>query len=153
MVSEGHRLWKIKIYDMRIERPVLHDMTWNKSAFTRRNRSFCHDLDVTNKLLLLCSRVRKTWAARSAHPLRNIITFEIQWTRVRLFVLAEEYVSETDPSWYCILLPPKLCRLSPRANNTKPSDCRLSAKLVLTFADRGCRVVSVTDPTAVFSVF
>jgi hypothetical protein len=28
----------------------------------------------------------------------------------------------------------------------RPSDCRLSAKLVPTFADRGCDVVSVTDP-------
>jgi hypothetical protein len=27
-----------------------------------------------------------------------------------------------------------------------PSDRRLSAKLVPTFADRGCHVVSVTDP-------
>jgi hypothetical protein len=28
----------------------------------------------------------------------------------------------------------------------RPSDRRLSAKLVSTFADRGCHVVSVTDP-------
>jgi hypothetical protein len=28
----------------------------------------------------------------------------------------------------------------------RPSDCLLSAKLVLTFADRGCHMVSVTDP-------
>jgi hypothetical protein len=28
----------------------------------------------------------------------------------------------------------------------RPSDCRLSAKLVPTFAERGCHVVSVTDP-------
>jgi hypothetical protein len=28
----------------------------------------------------------------------------------------------------------------------QPSDCRLSAKLVPTFADRGCHMVSVTDP-------
>jgi hypothetical protein len=28
----------------------------------------------------------------------------------------------------------------------RPSDRRLSAKLVPTFADRGCHVVSVTDP-------
>jgi hypothetical protein len=28
----------------------------------------------------------------------------------------------------------------------RPSDLRLSAKLVPTFADRGCHVVSVTDP-------
>jgi hypothetical protein len=27
-----------------------------------------------------------------------------------------------------------------------PSDCPLSAKLVPTFGDRGCRVVSATDP-------
>jgi hypothetical protein len=27
-----------------------------------------------------------------------------------------------------------------------PSDCRLSAKLALNFSDRGCRMVSVTDP-------
>jgi hypothetical protein len=35
----------------------------------------------------------------------------------------------------------------------RPSDRSLSAKLVPTFADRGCRVVSVTDSTAVFSAF
>jgi hypothetical protein len=28
----------------------------------------------------------------------------------------------------------------------RPSDCRLSEKLVPTFADRGCQVISVTDP-------
>jgi hypothetical protein len=37
----------------------------------------------------------------------------------------------------------KLRGLSPRENYT---DRRLSAKLVLTFADRGCHVVSVRDP-------
>jgi hypothetical protein len=35
----------------------------------------------------------------------------------------------------------------------RPSDRRLSAKSVPTFADRGCCVVSTTDPTTVFSVF
>jgi hypothetical protein len=36
---------------------------------------------------------------------------------------------------------------SPQANYTdQPSDRRFSAKLVPTFADRGCRVVSATDP-------
>jgi hypothetical protein len=35
----------------------------------------------------------------------------------------------------------------------RPSDRRLSAKLVSTFAARGCRVVSATDPPAVISVF
>jgi hypothetical protein len=35
----------------------------------------------------------------------------------------------------------------------RPSDRRLSAKLVLTFEGRGCHVVSVTDPVAVFSSF
>jgi hypothetical protein len=35
----------------------------------------------------------------------------------------------------------------------RPSDRRLSAKLVPPFADRGCRVVSATDPLAVNSVF
>jgi hypothetical protein len=35
----------------------------------------------------------------------------------------------------------------------RPIDGRLSAKLVPTFADRGCRVVSATDPPAVNSVF
>jgi hypothetical protein len=36
---------------------------------------------------------------------------------------------------------------------TIPSGRRLSVKLVPTFVDRGCRVVSAMDPTAVFSVF
>jgi hypothetical protein len=35
----------------------------------------------------------------------------------------------------------------------QPSDRRLSAKLVPTFADRGCRVVSATEPPAINSVF
>jgi hypothetical protein len=43
---------------------------------------------------------------------------------------------------------------SPQANYTdRPSDRRVSAKLVPTFADRGCHVVSATDPPAVNSVF
>jgi hypothetical protein len=39
----------------------------------------------------------------------------------------------------------KLRGLSPRANYTLPSDRRLSAKLVATFADRG-RVFGAADP-------
>jgi hypothetical protein len=39
----------------------------------------------------------------------------------------------------------KLCGLSPWANYTDHA-CRLSANLVPTFADRGCCVVSTTDP-------
>jgi hypothetical protein len=35
---------------------------------------------------------------------------------------------------------------SPASELYRPSDRRLSAKLVPTFADRGCRVVSATDP-------
>jgi hypothetical protein len=36
---------------------------------------------------------------------------------------------------------------SPQANYTdRPSGRRVLAKLVPTFADRGCRVVSATDP-------
>jgi hypothetical protein len=35
----------------------------------------------------------------------------------------------------------------------RPSDRRLSAKGLPTFADKGCHVVSVMDPSAVFSVF
>jgi hypothetical protein len=40
----------------------------------------------------------------------------------------------------------KLHGLSSRTNYTERSDRLLSAKLVPTFADRGCRVVSATDP-------
>jgi hypothetical protein len=39
----------------------------------------------------------------------------------------------------------KLHSLSSRANYTDPSDSRLSPKLVPTFADKECRVVSATD--------
>jgi CBS-domain-containing membrane protein len=42
-------------------------------------------------------------------------------------------------------LKTKLCGLSPRANYTDQAT-RLSAKLVPTFANRGCHVVSVMDP-------
>jgi hypothetical protein len=45
-----------------------------------------------------------------------------------------------------LVLKTKLRGLSPLANYIEPSDRRLSAKLVLTFAETGCYVVSVTDP-------
>jgi hypothetical protein len=45
-----------------------------------------------------------------------------------------------------LLLLKKLHGLSPRANYTRTSDRRLSAKRLPTFADKGCHVVSVTDP-------
>jgi hypothetical protein len=46
----------------------------------------------------------------------------------------------------------KLRGLSPQANYIdRLSDCRLSAKLVPTLADRGCRVVSATIPPTVVS--
>jgi hypothetical protein len=45
----------------------------------------------------------------------------------------------------------KLHGLSPQANYTEGlSDRRLSAKLVPTLADRGCRVVSTTNPPQLF---
>jgi hypothetical protein len=49
----------------------------------------------------------------------------------------------------------KLHGLSPQANYTdRLSDRRLSAKLVPTLADRGCRVVSATIlPQSLISVF
>jgi hypothetical protein len=48
----------------------------------------------------------------------------------------------------------KLHGLSPQANYTdRLSDRRLSAKLVPTLADRGCRVVSTIPPQSLISVF
>jgi hypothetical protein len=43
-------------------------------------------------------------------------------------------------------LKTKLPGLSPRANYTDRAKSSLSAKLVPTFADRGCHVVWVRDP-------
>jgi hypothetical protein len=40
----------------------------------------------------------------------------------------------------------KLRGFTPQSELYRPSDRRLSVKLVPTFADRGCRVVSATDP-------
>jgi hypothetical protein len=40
----------------------------------------------------------------------------------------------------------KLRGFSPKSELYRPSDRRLSAKLVPTLADRGCRVVSATNP-------
>jgi hypothetical protein len=51
------------------------------------------------------------------------------------------------PSTRCVLCKFKLPGLSQSASKLyRTSDRRLSAKLVPTFADRVCHVVSVTDP-------
>jgi hypothetical protein len=41
----------------------------------------------------------------------------------------------------------KLRGFSPQGNYYRPSDRRLSAKLVSTLVDKGCRVVSATNPS------
>jgi hypothetical protein len=53
------------------------------------------------------------------------------------------YQNNTNP------LQLKLCGLSPQANYT---DLHLSAKLIPTFADRGCHVVSVTSLQLYFQI-
>jgi hypothetical protein len=53
--------------------------------------------------------------------------------------------------WFIIKLKTKLHGLSPQANYTdRLSDHRLSANLVPTLADRGCRVVSAMIPPQSF---
>jgi hypothetical protein len=44
----------------------------------------------------------------------------------------------------------KLRGFSPQSELYRPSDRRLSAKLVSNLADRGCRVVSATNPNGRF---
>jgi hypothetical protein len=65
--------------------------------------------------------------------------------------LVEEERSPYSP----VIKKTKLRGLSPQANYTdRLSDHRLSAKLVPTLADRGCRVVSATiPPQSLISVF
>jgi hypothetical protein len=55
-------------------------------------------------------------------------------------------VQNADPLKHEFHLCNKTNSLALVRNRTIPSDRRLSAKLVPTFADRGCRVVSATDP-------
>jgi hypothetical protein len=60
----------------------------------------------------------------------------------------------SENSLYLTLKTTKLRGLSPQANYTHLlSDRRLSAKLVPTLADRGCRVVSAIPPQLLISVF
>jgi hypothetical protein len=59
--------------------------------------------------------------------------------------LACSFILKTEET-YSSELKTKLRGLSPRENYTNLSDRRLSAKPVPTFADRGCHVVSVTNP-------
>jgi hypothetical protein len=51
------------------------------------------------------------------------------------------------------ILPSKLRGLTPRANYTNRGNLRLSAKLLPTFTDRGCFVVSAADPYDRISIF
>jgi hypothetical protein len=63
----------------------------------------------------------------------------------------QEKTLATQPLQHEILK--KILRgLSPRANYTD-SDRHMSAKLLPTFADRGCHVVSVTDPSGRILIF
>jgi hypothetical protein len=72
-------------------------------------------------------------------PILHLVKERMKWTE------PEQLPTECSAKKY--YKTNKLRGLSPQENNTdRSSDRRLSAKLVSTFADRGCRVVSATDP-------
>jgi hypothetical protein len=75
--------------------------------------------------------------------------------RFVLNVVINKFISAEVGGHYADLKLTKLHGLSPQANYTdRLSDRRLSAKLVPTLADRGCRVVSATiPPQSLISVF
>jgi CBS-domain-containing membrane protein len=54
--------------------------------------------------------------------------------------------SQGSTTWLTQRNKTKLRGLSPRANQYRPSTRSLSARLMPTFADRGCHVVGVTEP-------
>jgi hypothetical protein len=53
---------------------------------------------------------------------------------------------ETEEEYRKYKKKQKLRGFSPQSELYRPSDRRLSAKLVLTLADRGCRVISAMNP-------
>jgi hypothetical protein len=77
------------------------------------------------------------------------------WFQIN-FTLKEVNVKQAVVAQPSLFLPPTkfltVCALKTKLRGFRrqelyrPSDRRLSAKLVPTFADKGCRVVSATDP-------
>jgi hypothetical protein len=79
-------------------------------------------------------------------------TADNKWVKSLLFrcTVSILYVDNTVAGVHCGTSKKKLRGFSPETTYTKwPSNRHLSAKLVRTWADRGCRVVSTTNPTDV----
>jgi hypothetical protein len=54
--------------------------------------------------------------------------------------------------WWCFLLRVEYLKTETKLHGLRPRDHRLSVKLVPNFADKGCHVVSVTNPLLTYSV-
>jgi hypothetical protein len=65
---------------------------------------------------------------------------------MRLNASSQPVILQTVPSWPCKQTNKQTPLLQSASELYQQSDCRLSTKLMPTFADRGCRVVSATDP-------
>jgi hypothetical protein len=81
----------------------------------------------------------------------KIPIFRSQDTGSDIHTLQKRFLVIVLKNDFMVLLEPrkqtnKLRGLNPLSEVYRPSDRRLSAKLVPTFADRGCHVVSLTDP-------
>jgi hypothetical protein len=72
---------------------------------------------------------------------RRVIIIEIK----RSYAHRDCWLRRRDLSAVHLKQTNKVCGVSPRANCKQPSDSRLSATLMQTFAERGCRVVSATN--------
>jgi hypothetical protein len=109
------------------------------------HRSYALALPVTVPCLvleLLASRqnMLSVQTCKWYYYIVSLAHFLIYFVNVYILFLGDSFISTRG-------LRTKLRGLSPRANYIlTESGLRLSAKLVPTFADRGCRVVSATDP-------
>jgi hypothetical protein len=106
---------------------------WRRAVLAQRYQCFGGTLNLDSEVLpLMSSEVQEIKEIRLISNFKFLKYWKLGvWTISATFMLVS-----------CL----KLRGFSPQANcNDRPSDGRLSVKLVPIFADRGCRVVSATD--------
>jgi hypothetical protein len=86
---------------------------------------------------------RNAFSAVNTELLTRQGSYEIQYFKIYINYIIINYIK----------LKTELCGISPWANYTDRANAACRRKLVTAFADRGCHVVSVTDPYGPYSWF
>jgi hypothetical protein len=139
-IAGGRRWNELKFKQVLTPTPGAFEIWWFQSMFLSPRALCCH---ININVFLASSRCTLRLPLKCLYYMHTcVLVSRSKWK----FSCSS---SLHNRNFYCLFLVMSKTKQTPWSESAselyRPSDLRLSAKLVPTFADRGCHVISVTD--------